>query len=119
VNGQTTDEDSRKYTPDDLKQGDRVQIAYDTHVTSVIAVRRQSFTGATLKKIDQSSREIIVQPDNSPVVTLALDEKCEIIRDDKKAEFTDLRERDVLDIAFEPRTDAPGMAYTIDARPGK
>lgn len=118
VNGQS-EEEGRKYAPGDLKKGDRVQVSYDTHATSVVAMRRQSFTGATLKKIDQSSREIFVQPDNVDLVTLAIGDKCEIIRDDKKAEFTDLREGDVLDITFTPNTDAPGVAHTIDARPGR
>jgi hypothetical protein len=118
INGQT-DEEGRKYAPGDLKEGDRVEVSYDTNVISAAAVRRKSFTGATLKKIDQSSREIFIQPDNAPAVTLAIGAKCIITREDSKADFTDLRESDVLDIAFEPQTDAPGLANTIDARPGR
>ena len=118
INSQSEDE-GKKYAPLDLKKGDRVQVAYDELVTGVDAVRRQSYTGATLKKIDQSSREIVVQPHDLPAVTLAIDEKCEITREEKKADFTELRELDVLDIVFEPQTDAPGVAFTIDARPGK
>ncbi|HEY2249878.1 MAG TPA: serine/threonine-protein kinase [Planctomycetaceae bacterium] len=118
INHQSEDE-GKKYAPLDLKKGDRVQVSYDTHVLSVDATRRQSFTGATLRKIDQSSREIRVQPDNAEAVTLAIGDKCEILRDEKPADFTDLREGDVLDITFTPQTDAPGVAYTIDARAAK
>lgn len=118
INRQSEDE-GRKYAPRDLKKGDRVQVSYDSHVLNVDASRRQSFTGATLRKIDQSSREILVQPDNADPVTLAIGEKCEILRDDKKADFTDLREGDVLDITFDPQTDAPGIAHTIDSRAAK
>src|SRR5579863_4017928 len=114
-----SEEEGRKYAPLDLKKGDRVQVSYDTHVLSVDAARRESFTGATLRKIDQSSREILVQPDNADALTLAIGEKCEIMRDDKKADFTDLREGDVLDITFVPQADAPGVAHTIDARAAK
>lgn len=118
INGQA-EEEGRKYAPLDLKNGDRVHVSYDTHVLSIVASRRQSFTGATLKKIDQSAREIFVQPDNAEPATLAIGDKCEIMREDKKADFTDLREGDVLDITFTPQTDAPGVAFTIDARPAK
>ena len=119
INGQS-EEEGRKYAPGDLKKGDRVKVSYDTHASSVVAVRRESFTAATLKKIDQSSREIFVQPDNvASEVTLAIGDKCEITREDKKAEFTDLREGDVLDITYVPQTDAPGVAHTIDARPSR
>jgi hypothetical protein len=119
INGQS-EEEGRKYALLDLKKGDRVQVSYDTHVIGVVAIRRESFTGATLMKIDQSSREIFVKAnDVESEVTLAIGDKCEIMREDKKAEFTDLREADVLDITFSPRTDSPGVAYTIDARPAK
>jgi serine/threonine-protein kinase len=119
INGQT-EEEGRKYAPDDLKKGDRVYVSYDTHASSVVAVRRESFTAATLKRIDQSSREIVVHPDNvATEVTLAIGDQCEITREEKKAEFTDLREGDVLDITYDPQTDGPGVAHTIDARPSK
>jgi hypothetical protein len=86
----------------------------------VTAVRRESLTGATLRKIDQSAREIRVQPDQvEGEVTFSIGANCEIIRDDRKADFTDLREGDVLDITYEPQTDAPGTARTIDARQQK
>ena len=101
-----------------MQKGDRVHAAHDAFVTSVVAVRRSSFTGATLKRIDQSSREIFVQPDDVAALTLALDENCEIVRQEKKAALTDLREGDVLDISYEPGTDdTPGVVHTIDARP--
>jgi serine/threonine-protein kinase len=118
INGQAADEDGKAYVPDDLIKGDRVQVNHHAFITSVIAARRMSFTGATLKRIDQASREIFVQPDDVPALTLALDEDCEIFRQDKRVDFTDLREKDVLDISYEPGDEnAPGVVHTIDARP--
>ncbi len=113
--------EGRKYVPLDLKKGDRIQVSYDTHVLSVDADRRAGISpGRHCEKIDQSSREIVVQPNHvDSEVTLAIGETCEIMRDDKKAEFTDLREADVLDITFVPQTDAPGVAHTIDSRAAK
>ncbi len=117
INGEA-DEEGKKYAPDDLKTGDRIQVTHDAFVVSVVAVRRLSFTGATLKRIDQSSREIFVQPDHVAALTLVLDENCEIFRREKKADFSDLREGDVLDILYEPGgDDAPGVVHTIDSRP--
>src|SRR5262249_40395956 len=119
INGQA-EEEGRKYGPDDLKQGDRVEIKYDVQATSVAAVRRENLTRATLRKINQSAREIRVQPEKvEGEVTFPVGADCEIVRDDKKADFADLREGDVLDIPFEPQTDAPGAARTIDARQQK
>ncbi|MBI3860720.1 MAG: protein kinase [Planctomycetia bacterium] len=119
INGEL-EEDGKKYTPADLKKGDRVQAAHDAFITSVSAARRSAFTGATLKRIDQSSREIFVQPDDVAALTLALDDNCEILRQEKKASIADLREGDVLDISYDPGSDdTPGMAHAIDARPQK
>ncbi|HEY3965914.1 MAG TPA: serine/threonine-protein kinase [Planctomycetaceae bacterium] len=117
INGEA-DEEGKKYVPDDLKPGDRIQATHDAFVVSVVAVRRASFTGATLKQINQSSREIFVQPDHVAALTLVLDENCEIFRQNKKADFSDLREGDVLDILYEPGgDDAPGVVRAIDSRP--
>jgi serine/threonine protein kinase len=117
INGQPDDE-GKKYVPDDLKKGDRIQATHDAFVISVVGVRRPSFTGATLKRINQSTREIFVQPDDVAALTLVLGENCEISREEKKVDFTDLREGDVLDISYEPGgDDAPGVVHTIDARP--
>jgi len=118
INGETEIE-GRKFTPQDLQKGDRVQIQYDTQATAVAAVRRDSLTGATLKRIDQSAREIHVQPNNADLTIFAIADECEITRDDKKVEFADLREGDILDIWFEPQADGPAAARTIDARQQK
>ncbi len=115
VNGETETE-GRKFTSHDLQKGDRVEVQYDIRATAVNAVRRESMTGATLKKIDQSAREMHVQPDNAALTIFAIAEACEITRDGAKAEFTDLREGDVLDIWFESPDDGPKVAVTIDAR---
>lgn len=118
INGQPADDEGQKYVPVDLKKGDRVQVTHDAFITSVVAARRSSFTGATLKRIDQSSREIFVQPDDVEALTLVLDENCEIFRQDKNADITDLRQRDVLDIVYDPGDgNSSGVVYTIDARP--
>jgi serine/threonine protein kinase len=117
INGET-DDGGKNYGPEDLQKGDRIQVTHDAFVTRVVAVRRPSFVGATLVRIDQSSREIHVQPDDVAALTLALDENCQIIRQDKKAALMDLQERDVLDISYEAGAEnAPGVVYTIDARP--
>ena len=118
INGETEAE-GKKFTPQDLQKGDRVQVQYDTLATAVAAVRRESLTGATLKRIDQSAREIQVQPNNAALTTFALAEVCEITRDDKKADFAELREGDILDIWFEPQDEGPAAALTIDARQQK
>jgi hypothetical protein len=118
INGQA-DEEGRKFAATDLKKGDRVHVLFDTQASSISAIRCDSLTGTTLKKIDQSSREIVVQPDNAETVTFAIGDTCEITRGDKRADFTQLREGDVLDITFEPQTDAPATALTIDARPAR
>jgi serine/threonine-protein kinase len=118
IDEQTADDSGKKFGPEDLQRGDRIQATHDAFVTVVIAVRRPSFTGATLLQINQNSREIHVQPDDNVAVTLALDESCEIYRQDKKADLSDLRERDVLDISYEKGTEnALGVVFTIDARP--
>lgn len=118
INGQG-EEDGRKFAATDLKKGDRVHVWFDTHASKIAAVRCDSLTGSTLKRIDQSSREIVVQPDNVDVVTFAIGDSCEITRDDKRADFTQLREGDVLDITFEPQAGGPATALTIDARPAR
>jgi serine/threonine-protein kinase len=119
INGQT-EEEGKKHTPGDLHKGDRLDVRYDVKATAIAAVRRESLTGATLRKIDQAAREIVVQPDQREgELTFAIADDCQITRDEKKAEFTDLREGDVLDITFEPQTDAPGAARTIEARKPK
>jgi serine/threonine-protein kinase len=119
INGQTEDE-GKKFGPDDLKKGDRLEVKYDVKATSISALRRESLTGATLLKIDQSARVIVVQPDQREgTLAYTIDDDCQITRDEKKADFTDLRQGDVLDITFEPQADGPGDARTIDARHGK
>jgi Cu/Ag efflux protein CusF len=118
INGQG-EEDGRKYSATDLKKGDRVHVWFDTHASKIAAIRCDSLTGTTLKKIDQSSREIVVQPDNADLATFAIGDMCEITRDDKRADFTDLRDGDVLDITFEPQPNGPATAMTIDARPSR
>ncbi|MBS0261238.1 MAG: serine/threonine protein kinase [Planctomycetes bacterium] len=120
INGQT-DDNGTAYRPEDLKAGDRVQVTHDAFITTVIAARHQSFTGATLRKIDQSTREIHVQPDDVAALTLVLAADCEISRQGKRAEFSELREGDVLDILFDPGAakDLPGSVITLDSRPSK
>lgn len=118
INGQA-EEDGRKLVATDLKKGDRVQVWYDTHASRIAAARGDSLTGCTLKKIDQSSKEIVVQPDNADIVTFAIGDMCEITREDKRVDFTQLREGDVLDITFEPQAGGPATASTIDARPSR
>jgi serine/threonine-protein kinase len=109
--------DGRKLAPGDLKKGDRVEVHNDTQATAVVAVRRENLTGATLIKIDPSSRAIVVQPDKvEGHVTLTVGDDCEITRDDKPTDITGLRDRDVLDITFEPQEEGPGVARTIEAR---
>lgn len=112
--------DGKKYSPDDLKKGDRVEVKFDLRATSVSAVRRNSLTRATLLKIDPSAREIRIQPDQVVgELTFAVADNCEITRDDKKADLNSLREGDVLDLTYETRTDAPGLVQTIDSRQSK
>ncbi len=119
INGQTEDE-GKKYGPGDLHKGDRLEVKYDVRATAISAVRREHLTGATLRKIDQSAREIVVQPDQREgEMTFVVDEDCEVTRDEKKAALADLREGDVLDITFEPQTEAPGAARTIESRKPK
>ena len=118
INGQS-EAAGKRFHPQDLKKGDRIQLQHDTQATAVTAVRRENFTGATLIKIDQSAREIVVQPDNAPVTTLTIGGNCDITRDEKKVTFADLREGDVLDITYDLQTDAPAAARTIDARQPK
>jgi hypothetical protein len=109
--------DGRKLAPGDVKKGDRVEVHYDMQATVVVAVRRENLTGATLIKIDSSSRAILVQPDKvEGHVTLVVGDDCEITRDDKPTDITGLRDRDVLDITFEPQDEGPGVARTIEAR---
>jgi len=83
------------------------------------AIPPSALTGlpyGTLKRIDQSAREIHVQPDNAALTVFAIADDCEITRDDKKADFIELREGDILDIWFEPQADGPAVTRTIDAR---
>lgn len=115
INGKT-DEEGKKFGPRDLQKGDRVELSFDALVTSVTAVRRQSLIGATLKRIDQSAREIVVQPNDAPETTFSVAEGCEVTRDEQKADYTDLREGDTLDISFEQPAGMPGVAHVIDAR---
>ncbi|MGE5192088.1 MAG: serine/threonine protein kinase [Deltaproteobacteria bacterium] len=122
INGQTED-DGKKYAPADLHKGDRIEVKYDVKATAIASVRgTENLTRATLLSIDQSARppQIVVQPDmQEGKLTFAVGNDCQITRDEMKAEFTDLREGDVLDITFEPQTDAPGAARTIEARKPK
>ncbi len=119
INGKT-DAEGKKYRPDDLQKGDRVDVSFDVRATAVSAARGNSLTRATLMKIDQASREIRVQPDNvAGERTFAVADDCEITRDDKKADFNSLREGDVLDLTYESKTDASGIVHTIDSRQSK
>jgi hypothetical protein len=119
INGQT-EEEGKKLGREDLRKGDRVEVKYDVKATSVSASRRESLIGATLLKVDPSARVVVVQPDQREgTLAFTIGDDCQITRDEKQAEFTDLRQGDVLDITFDPQTDGPGDARTIDARHGK
>jgi serine/threonine-protein kinase len=118
INGQT-DDNGTTYRPEDLQKGDRIEVMHDALVTAVVAARHSCFTGATLRKIDQGSREIFVQPNDVTALTLVLPEPCEIYRNGKPVELNDLHEGDVLDILFDPGTteNSPGTVVILDARP--
>lgn len=115
INGKP-DDGGRKYVPADLKRGDRVEVSYDAQVTGVDAVRRLSLIGTTLRRVNQTAREMVVQPDNASEATFTVPEDCQITRDEQKADFSELQEGDTLDISYEQPADMPGVAYTIDAR---
>lgn len=119
IDGETQKE-GNKFEPSDLKPGDRVRVSYDKLVTAVDAVRREGATGVTLRKIDQSAREIVVRTNdpNNPDATFAVGDGCEITRDEKRAELGDLVVGDVLDITYDSLSVVPA-ALTIDARHAK
>ena len=118
IDGQTQEE-GKPFTAGKLQKGDRVHVQYDARATTVTAVRRDALLGATLKRVDQSGHEIIVQPDHAEETTFAIAEDCEISRNDKPATFEELEKGDVLDISFSPQEGQPAKAKTIDARPSK
>lgn len=108
--------DQRMLKPADLKPGDKVTVAHDTHVVRVNAYRVLGHEGV-IQSVQYGARtlEVKLAGQDKPATFLA-GSKCKITIAGEAAELNDLRPNDLVDITH----DAPGVqapeALTIAAR---
>lgn len=114
INGESA-ADGAEFTTASLKKGDRARVAYDSHVTSVVATRRDYHSGAVLE-VNGADRTFVVRSDDGTKFTFTPADDCEFVVDDKPGKFDDLKKFDRIDVTFDSQDGAPGIAKTVDVR---
>jgi serine/threonine-protein kinase len=107
--------ENRTLSPEDLKPGDRVTVAHDTHISRIDAQRLFVETG-TIRRIEFAvkSLEAAVTGKNQPVTYIPAAD-CKVTLGGEAAEFDDLRQGDQVIVSHQSPDEATPQVQFIEA----
>ena len=107
--------ENRTLTPEDLKPGDRVTVAHDTHISRIDAQRLFVETG-TIRRIEFAvkSLEAAVTGKDQPVTFIPAAD-CKVTLAGEPAEFDDLRQGDQVVVSHRTPEEATPQVLFIEA----